>query len=120
MIKLLRDLFANKDIRGRILFTLGIFFIYRLGAAIPAPMVNTDALLAGIGDDSFFGMVNLLGGGALQEFSIFAMGIGPYITSSIIIPIIIIKILSISRIMYLLVEIAVRNPIIIAGRCSCI
>ncbi len=85
MIKLLRDIFANKDIRGRILFTLGIFFIYRLGAAIPAPMVDTDALLAGIGDDSFFGMLNLLGGGALQEFSIFAMGIGPYITSSIII-----------------------------------
>lgn len=85
MIKLLRDLFANKDIRGRILFTLGIFFIYRLGAGIPAPMVNTDALLSGLGDDSFFGMVNLLGGGALQEFSVFAMGIGPYITSSIII-----------------------------------
>lgn len=85
MIKLLRDLIANKDIRHRILFTLAIFFIYRLGAAIPAPLVNTDALLAGLGDDSFFGMLNLLGGGALQEFSIFAMGIGPYITSSIII-----------------------------------
>ncbi len=85
MIKLLRDLFANKDTRNRILFTLGIFFIYRLGAGIPAPMVSTEALLAGLADDSFFGMINLLGGGALQEFSIFAMGIGPYITSSIII-----------------------------------
>ncbi len=85
MIKLIRDLFVNKDTRNRILFTLGIFFIYRLGAAIPAPMVNAEALLAGLGDDDFLGMINLLGGGALQEFSVFAMGIGPYITSSIII-----------------------------------
>lgn len=85
MIKLVVDLFQNKDIRNRILFTMAMFAIYRLGAAIPAPMVNSDALLAGFGDDSFFGLVNLLGGGALQEYSIFAMGIGPYITASIIV-----------------------------------
>ena len=85
MIKIVVDLFNDTDIRNRILFTMAMFAVYRLGAAIPAPMVNSDALLAGFGDDSFFGLVNLLGGGALQEYSIFAMGIGPYITASIIV-----------------------------------
>ena len=85
MIKQFIDLFKSKDITKRILFTLGMLFIYRLGAGIPAPMVNTGALLAGFSDDSILGMMNLLGGGALQEFSVLAMGVGPYITASIII-----------------------------------
>jgi len=85
MIKMFIDLFKNRDIRNRILFTLAIMFVFRLGAGIPAPMVNTGKLLAGISDDSILGMMNLLGGGALQEFSVLAMGVGPYITASIII-----------------------------------
>lgn len=85
MIKLLVDMFKNKDIRGRILFTLAIFFVYRLGANITAPMVDSTRLIGQFADDSILGMINLLGGGALQEFSIFSMGIGPYITASIIV-----------------------------------
>ena len=85
MIKLLVDMFKNKDIRGRILFTLFIFFVYRLGANITAPMVDSSRLIGQFADDSILGMINLLGGGALQEFSIFSMGIGPYITASIIV-----------------------------------
>lgn len=79
------NLFKQKDIRKKILFTLGMLFIFRLGAGIPVPMVDTKALLAGIDDNSVLGIMNLLGGGALQRFSIFAMGVGPYITASIII-----------------------------------
>lgn len=85
MIKTCLDMFKNKDIRNKILFTLAMLLIYRLGAAIPAPKVDATALLASVQGDSFFGMLNLLGGGALQKFSIFAMGVGPYITASIII-----------------------------------
>jgi preprotein translocase subunit SecY len=85
MIKLFVDMFKNKDIRGRILFTLAIFFVYRLGANITAPMVDSTRLIGQFADDSILGMINLLGGGALQEFSIFSMGIGPYITASIIV-----------------------------------
>lgn len=85
MIKTFIDLFKNKDIRGKILFTLAMLFIYRLGAAIPAPGVNVDAISAGILDNSILNMMNLLGGGAMQQMSIFSMGVGPYITASIVI-----------------------------------
>lgn len=85
MIKTFIDMFKSKEIRKKILFTLGMLFIFRLGAGIPAPLVNTTTLLAGVTDNSVLGIMNLLGGGALQKFSIFAMGVGPYITASIII-----------------------------------
>ncbi len=79
------DLFKHKEIRNRILFTLAMFFIYRLGAALSVPSVDNELLMQGMADNGILGMMNLLGGGALQQFSIFAMGIGPYITASIII-----------------------------------
>ena len=85
MGKTLRDLFSNKEIRSKILFTLMILFIYRLGSAIPAPGVDASAIEAGIMDNSLLSMMNLLGGGSLQQMSIFALGVGPYITASIII-----------------------------------
>lgn len=85
MLKTFINLFKQKDIRKKILFTLAMLFVFRLGAGIPVPLVDTTALLAGVADNSVLGIMNLLGGGALQNFSIFAMGIGPYITSSIII-----------------------------------
>jgi preprotein translocase subunit SecY len=85
MIKTFVGLFKQKEIRRKILFTLGMLFIYRLGAGIPVPLVDVSALTAAVGDNAIFGMMNLLGGGALQSFSIFAMGVGPYITASIIV-----------------------------------
>lgn len=80
-----KAIFANKDIRNRILFTLFAFLVYRLGSAITVPDVNTADLVAGIEDNSLFAMINLLGGGGLEQFSIFALGVTPYITASIII-----------------------------------
>ncbi len=85
MIQTCVDLFKNKEIRKKILFTLAMLFIYQLGTAIPAPRVNTGVINAAIVDNSLLSMMNLLGGGALEQLSIFALGVGPYITSSIII-----------------------------------
>jgi preprotein translocase subunit SecY len=72
------------DIRKKIVFTLLMLIVFRLGTFIPVPSVNTDVLKL---QDQFnvFGVLNTFGGGALQNFSIFAMGIMPYITASIIV-----------------------------------
>ncbi|MBT2681164.1 preprotein translocase subunit SecY [Bacillus sp. ISL-35] len=72
------------EIRNKILFTLLMLIVFRLGTFIPVPNVNADILKAQ-DDMSVFGVLNTFGGGALQNFSIFAMGIMPYITASIII-----------------------------------
>ena len=83
-MKKLLQVFKNKEVVSRIFFTLMILFVFRIGAAITAPgiTINNDVL-----DDTnnVFALMNLLGGGALQNFSIFALGVSPYITSQIII-----------------------------------
>ena len=76
-------IFKNKDVRGRILFTLGIMLIFRIGASITIPGVTIDQ--SAMDTSNVLSMMNLLGGGALQSFSLFALGVSPYITSSIII-----------------------------------
>ncbi len=81
----IKAMWTNRDIRNRILFTLFAFLVYRLGCAITVPDVNTTDLVAGLGDNSLFAMLNLLGGGGLEQFSVFALGVTPYITASIII-----------------------------------
>ncbi len=81
MITSFVDMFRNKDVRKRIFFTLLILFVFRLGAQIPVPNVTTS-----IGESNdLVNMMNLLGGGALDKLSIFSLGVGPYITASIII-----------------------------------
>lgn len=72
------------EIRNKIFFTLLMLIVFRLGTFIPVPNVNADILRAQ-DDMSVFGVLNTFGGGALKNFSIFAMGIMPYITASIII-----------------------------------
>ncbi|MFR0891373.1 MAG: preprotein translocase subunit SecY [Clostridium sp.] len=78
-------MFKNKDIRNRIFFTLAMLFVFRFGSAITVPGVDVTELTKGIQDNSLFAMINMLGGGGLEQLSIFAMGVGPYITASIII-----------------------------------
>ena len=85
MIAKFTAMLKNKDIRKRILYTLLVLFIFRFGAAITVPGVNTSDLVQGIGDNTLFAMISLLGGGGLEQFSIFALGVTPYITASIII-----------------------------------
>ena len=82
-MKKLVAMLKNKDIRDRILFTLMMMFVFRLGTSITVPgvTISKDAM----DTTSVLSMMNLLGGGALQNFSVFALGVSPYITSSIII-----------------------------------
>jgi preprotein translocase subunit SecY len=86
MVEKFLNIFRIPDLRKRVLFTFGILAIYRLGAFIPTPGVNTD-LLARLFDQqsgSALGLMNLFGGGNLRRMTIFALGIMPYITASII------------------------------------
>jgi preprotein translocase subunit SecY len=76
--------FRAPDIRRRILFILGMLIIVRLLAHVPVPGVDRDELEGLIGENSFLQMMNLFSGGGLKNFSIIAMGVNPYITSSII------------------------------------
>lgn len=85
MFRTFADMFKNKDIRNRIFFTLVMLFVFRFGSAITVPGVDVKELTEGIQDSSLFAMINMLGGGGLEQLSIFAMGVGPYITASIII-----------------------------------
>lgn len=85
MFRTFADMFKNKDIRNRIFFTLAMLFVFRFGSAITVPGVDVTELIKGIQDSSLFAMINMLGGGGLEQLSIFAMGVGPYITASIII-----------------------------------
>lgn len=84
-MKFLTGLFKNKEIRGRILFTLLMLLVYRLGTVIPVPNIDSVKLGAGLEANSLIQMLNLLSGGSIQTFSIFSLGVGPYITASIII-----------------------------------
>lgn len=83
MLKVFIDFFKNKDIRKKIFFTLFILLIFRLGAAIPAPGIN-DVVIK-LGANSLLTMMSILGGGSIEQMSIFSLGVGPYITGSIII-----------------------------------
>lgn len=84
MFRTISNFFRVKDIRDKIVFTLLMLIVFRLGTFIPVPFTNRDAIGFMNDQQSVFGFLNTFGGGALQNFSIFAMGIMPYITASII------------------------------------
>ena len=85
MLTFLKNVFKKGELRQKVIFTLGILFVYRLGAGITIPGVDIGSLSANDATSGIFGIMNLLGGGTLERFSIFALGVSPYITSSIII-----------------------------------
>lgn len=85
MLRSFANMFKNKEIRKKIFFTLAMLLIYRIGSSIPVPGIDAATLAKQISDNSILSMMNLLGGGALEKMSIFAMGVSPYITASIII-----------------------------------
>src|SRR5947207_5748409 len=86
MLEKFLNIFRIPDLRKRVLFTLGILAVYRLGAFIPTPGVNTKLLeqLFNSQSSSALGLMDLFGGGNLRRMTIFALGIMPYITASII------------------------------------
>lgn len=80
----------TKELRNKILFTLGIIIIYRIGSFIPTPGVDYSVVQQCVGkmnnaSENFIGLVNLFSGGAMLQLSIFALGVMPYITASIVI-----------------------------------
>ena len=81
--------FKTPDLRRKLLFTVGIIVIYRIGVFIPAPGISygnvQQCLALGNTTGGVYDMVNLFSGGALLQLSIFALGVMPYITASIIV-----------------------------------
>jgi preprotein translocase subunit SecY len=86
MFEKLANIFRIPDLRKRVLFTLGLLFVYRVGGHIPTPGVNADKLAQFFEQNrgTFLGFVDLFSGGQLRRLTIFALGIMPYITASII------------------------------------
>lgn len=87
MLAIYRHMFVIPDLRRKILFTLAMFGVYRLGASLPVPGVNLERLRTfqeQQASGGIYGLLNLFSGGALENLSVFSLGILPYITSSII------------------------------------
>lgn len=87
MLKALSNVFKVEELRNKVLFVLGVMVVYRIGAHIPVPGVDiarVQEMLFGGGVGGVFDFLDLFAGGALSNFSIFAMSITPYITASII------------------------------------
>lgn len=82
--KLLRDALKVKNVRSKILFTIFILFVFRVGTHITVPGVNAKSLEA-LSNLPFLNMLSLVSGNALKNFSVFALGVSPYITASIIV-----------------------------------
>jgi len=83
MFQTISNIFRVADIRRKVLFTLLMLIVYRIGTFIPVPSVNSSVIT--LEGNQVFGFLNMFGGGALQNFSILSMGIMPYITASIIV-----------------------------------
>lgn len=84
MFDTLKRAWKMPDLRSRLLFTLMILVVFRIGAALPVPFLDASAM-AGFGDGNLFGYLNLMTGGAFQNGTLFALSITPYISASIII-----------------------------------
>ena len=84
MLSSLVNILKITELRQKVLFTLAMFMVFRLGTHIPVPGVNAEVIEQLFNSGSLFGMLDLFAGGALSKFSIFAMSITPYINASII------------------------------------
>ena len=100
MLKTILNAFAVPEIRRKLLFTAAMLALYRLGAYIPAPGVDIEAvesLQSNFTDQSILGFLNLFSGGSLSRLSLFALGIMPYITASIILQLLTVVVPSLER-----------------------
>ena len=85
MFQTFRNAWKIPELKSRLLFTLGILIVYRLGSAIPVPFVSGDALTAMFANGSMLNYLDMMSGGALSRCTIFALGVTPYINASIIV-----------------------------------
>ena len=97
MFKTLRNAWSIPDLRKKMLYTLLMIFVFRLGSFIPVPGVNASALAELVEGSSLFGMLNAFSGGAFSQATIFAMSITPYINSSIILQLLTVAIPALER-----------------------
>ncbi|MBC3888735.1 preprotein translocase subunit SecY [Acetobacterium paludosum] len=84
MVSTLKDAWKIPDLRRKILFTLALLFVYRLGSFIPIPFIDLTQLSSLVNGNGMFGLFNIISGGNFGKFTIFAMSITPYINASII------------------------------------
>jgi preprotein translocase subunit SecY len=84
MLEKVIQVFKIKELRHKILFVLGVLVVFRLAANIPVPGVNVEQLRQFFENNQFFGLLNMFSGGGLRNISIVMLGVGPYITASII------------------------------------
>jgi len=84
MVSTLKDAWKIPDLRRKIIFTLALLFVYRLGSFIPVPFIDTEQLSQLVNDSGIFGLFDIISGGNFGNFTIFAMSITPYINASII------------------------------------
>lgn len=84
MLKTMKNALADKEIRRKILFTLGVLIVFRLGTYITVPGINAKAL-ASVASSGLISMLNTFSGGGLTNYSILAMGVSPYITAQIVV-----------------------------------
>ncbi|MGM9571453.1 MAG: preprotein translocase subunit SecY, partial [bacterium] len=84
MLSVLQNIFKMGELRHKILFTLGMLLVFRFGAHIPVPGIDPAAMERLFQNGGLLGFLDMFAGGALKRFSIFAMGIAPYINASII------------------------------------
>ena len=85
MLVKLKKILSNREILRKLIFTFLILLVFKIGTYIPIPMVDTLAIRSEIANNNFLTILNAFSGGGLSNFSILALGISPYITSSIII-----------------------------------
>ena len=85
MLNFFKEVFKKGELRRKVVFTLCILFVFRLVAVIVIPYIDTSAITSAATSSGIFGIMNMLGGGTLEKFSLFSLGVSPYITSSIII-----------------------------------
>ncbi len=100
MLRTIANAFSVADIRKKLAFTAAMLLLYRLGAYIPAPGVNVNAvkeIQSNFGGSSILGFLNLFSGGSLSRLSLFALGIMPYITASIILQLLTVVVPSLER-----------------------
>jgi preprotein translocase subunit SecY len=84
LLEAFKNALRVEDIRKRILYTFGLLLVFRVGSYIPVPGVDTAQIANQLGGNNIFGLLDMFAGGALSRFTVFALGVNPYITSSII------------------------------------
>ena len=98
MLRTFANAWKDKDIRGKLLFTIMILVVYRIGACITVPFVAADYINMQMSlSDGIFGFINILSGGAFAQATLFALGVSPYITASIVIQLLAVAIPALER-----------------------